>query len=156
MQLSMSELSLGRFEVPDTYHQNVDWLCTFPWGTPAPIRDDSYMMEPALPTVLKIKLYYESVTRFAGVLSPYIYPLYGLGELPQVGGFRSRVAGHCAPALPAAGASHAPLGCCCNTCMLQAACRQRSPLTFRLGPWLLPPLLHTRRCQAASCGAMHS
>ena len=42
------------------------------------------MMEPALPTVLKIKLYYESVTRFAGVLSPYIYPLYGLGELPQV------------------------------------------------------------------------
>ena len=50
----------------------------------APARDDSYMMEPALPTVLKIKLYYESVTRFAGVLSPYIYPLYGLGELPQV------------------------------------------------------------------------
>ena len=41
------------------------------------------MMEPALPTVLKIKLYYESVTRFAGMLSPYIYPLYGLGELPQ-------------------------------------------------------------------------
>ncbi|KAK9835323.1 hypothetical protein WJX81_002020 [Elliptochloris bilobata] len=46
-------------------------------------RDDSYMMEPALPTVLKIKLYHDSLTRFAGVLSPYIYPLYGLGELPQ-------------------------------------------------------------------------
>ena len=46
-------------------------------------RDDSYMMEPALPTVLKIKLYHDSLTRFEGTLSPYIYPLYGLGELPQ-------------------------------------------------------------------------
>lgn len=41
------------------------------------------MMEPALPTVLKIKLYHDSLTRFEGTLSPYIYPLYGLGELPQ-------------------------------------------------------------------------
>ena len=46
-------------------------------------RDDSYMMEAALPTVLKIKLYHDSLTRFEGTLSPYIYPLYGLGELPQ-------------------------------------------------------------------------
>ena len=65
------------------------------------------MMEPALPTVLKIKLYYESVTRFAGVLSPYIYPLYGLGELPQV--HRTR-----------------RLTVAASACMLQAACRQRS------------------------------
>lgn len=47
-------------------------------------RDDSYMAEPAWPTVQKIKLYYESLTRFENTSSPYIYPLYGLGELPQV------------------------------------------------------------------------
>ena len=31
------------------------------------------------------QLYLESKTRFAGMTSPYLYPLYGLGELPQVG-----------------------------------------------------------------------
>lgn len=38
------------------------------------------------PTVEKIKLYHESLMRFydQGIRSPYIYPLYGLGELPQV------------------------------------------------------------------------
>ena len=46
-------------------------------------RDDRYLQEPALPTVRKIKLYEESLARFEGVRSPYIYPLYGLGELPQ-------------------------------------------------------------------------
>ncbi|TVT97416.1 hypothetical protein EJB05_57332 [Eragrostis curvula] len=40
-------------------------------------RDDSYLAEPAIDT-----LYAESVSRFQGG-SPYIYPLYGLGELPQ-------------------------------------------------------------------------
>lgn len=46
-------------------------------------QDDKYMMQPALPTVLKVKLYYESMMRYEGLKSPYIYPLYGLGELPQ-------------------------------------------------------------------------
>jgi len=45
-------------------------------------RDDRYLYEPALETVKKIKLYEESLARFQGG-SPYIYPLYGLGELPQ-------------------------------------------------------------------------
>ena len=30
----------------------------------------------------RLKLYYESMARFNGA-SPYLYPLYGLGELPQ-------------------------------------------------------------------------
>lgn len=33
--------------------------------------------------MLKIKLYYDSMMRYEGLKSPYIYPLYGLGELPQ-------------------------------------------------------------------------
>ena len=30
-----------------------------------------------------MQLYLESRTRFAGMTSPYLYPLFGLGELPQ-------------------------------------------------------------------------
>lgn len=45
-------------------------------------RDDHYLCEPALETVKRIKLCAESLARFQGG-SPYIYPLYGLGELPQ-------------------------------------------------------------------------
>lgn len=45
-------------------------------------RDDRYLCEPALETVKRIKLCAESLARFQGG-SPYIYPLYGLGELPQ-------------------------------------------------------------------------
>lgn len=46
--------------------------------------DVAYRKRPALPTVKRIALYYQSLTRFANLKSPYIYPLYGLGELPQV------------------------------------------------------------------------
>jgi Rab GDP dissociation inhibitor len=35
--------------------------------------------------VEKIKLYHDSLLRYDGLTSPYIYPRYGLGELPQVG-----------------------------------------------------------------------
>ncbi|XP_008784526.1 guanosine nucleotide diphosphate dissociation inhibitor At5g09550-like [Phoenix dactylifera] len=45
-------------------------------------RDDSYLNDPAIDTVKRMKLYAESLARFQGG-SPYIYPLYGLGELPQ-------------------------------------------------------------------------
>ncbi|KAF8765609.1 hypothetical protein HU200_008100 [Digitaria exilis] len=44
-------------------------------------RDDRYLDEPALDTVKRMKV--KSLARFQGG-SPYIYPLYGLGELPQV------------------------------------------------------------------------
>ncbi|XP_021897564.1 guanosine nucleotide diphosphate dissociation inhibitor At5g09550 [Carica papaya] len=44
--------------------------------------DDSYLEKPAMDFVKRMKLYAESLARFQGG-SPYIYPLYGLGELPQ-------------------------------------------------------------------------
>lgn len=44
--------------------------------------NDRYLNEPALETVKRMKLYAESLIRFQGG-SPYIYPLYGLAELPQ-------------------------------------------------------------------------
>ncbi|KAH0861147.1 hypothetical protein HID58_089408, partial [Brassica napus] len=48
--------------------------------------DDDYLDQPAIDFVKRIKLYAESLARFQGG-SPYIYPLYGLGELPQVRAF---------------------------------------------------------------------
>jgi len=44
-------------------------------------RDDDYLDQPALETVKRSALYAESLARY--LKSPYIYPLYGLGELPQ-------------------------------------------------------------------------
>lgn len=44
-------------------------------------RDEAYMTQPAEPTVLRIQLYATSLARHGR--SPYLYPLYGLGELPQ-------------------------------------------------------------------------
>ena len=43
--------------------------------------DDQYMDQPAKNTYDRIILYVNSVARYGK--SPYIYPLYGLGELPQ-------------------------------------------------------------------------
>jgi len=42
---------------------------------------DEYLKQPALETVQRVRLYGESVLRYGN--SPYIYPLYGLGEMPQ-------------------------------------------------------------------------
>ncbi|KAJ9056026.1 Rab GDP dissociation inhibitor alpha [Entomophthora muscae] len=43
--------------------------------------DDDYISKPAYETYERIKLYVSSMARYGK--SPYIYPLYGLGELPQ-------------------------------------------------------------------------
>merc|ERR1719495_2997884 len=43
--------------------------------------DDRYLKEPCLNAIKRIKLYFDSLARYGK--SPYLYPLYGLGELPQ-------------------------------------------------------------------------
>jgi len=43
--------------------------------------NDEYLEAPAIITVDRMKLYFDSLARYGK--SPYIYPLYGLGELPQ-------------------------------------------------------------------------
>lgn len=45
--------------------------------------DDSFLEGTAATLVQRIKLYKNSLLRFPDMKSPYIYPLYGLGELPQ-------------------------------------------------------------------------
>lgn len=44
-------------------------------------RDDEYLDKPCLDLIRRVKLYSESLARYGK--SPYLYPLYGLGELPQ-------------------------------------------------------------------------
>jgi Rab GDP dissociation inhibitor len=44
--------------------------------------NDEYLQRPAVETVRKIELYRDSLNQYGGS-SPFIYPRYGLGELPQ-------------------------------------------------------------------------
>uniref|UniRef100_A0A8D3DA70 Rab GDP dissociation inhibitor n=1 Tax=Scophthalmus maximus TaxID=52904 RepID=A0A8D3DA70_SCOMX len=44
-------------------------------------RTDDYLEQPCIDTINRIKLYSESLAKYGK--SPYLYPLYGLGELPQ-------------------------------------------------------------------------
>lgn len=44
-------------------------------------RDDDYLAKPCVETIRRIKLYSDSLARYGK--SPYLYPMYGLGELPQ-------------------------------------------------------------------------
>ena len=44
-------------------------------------RDDNYKQQAYEQTVYRIRLYSDSLARYGK--SPYLYPLYGLGELPQ-------------------------------------------------------------------------
>jgi len=55
--------------------------CDFVGHALALYRDDAYLSEPALEAVKRIRLYSDSLARYGK--SPYLYPLYGLGELPQ-------------------------------------------------------------------------
>lgn len=44
-------------------------------------RTDDYIQKDCSDTIAKMKLYFDSIARYGN--SPYLYPLYGLGELPQ-------------------------------------------------------------------------
>lgn len=55
--------------------------CDFVGHALALYRDDEYRNKPVLETINRIKLYSNSLARYGK--SPYLYPLYGLGELPQ-------------------------------------------------------------------------
>lgn len=44
-------------------------------------RDDDYLQRPCGELIRRVKLYSDSLARYGK--SPYLYPLYGLGELPQ-------------------------------------------------------------------------
>jgi len=46
-------------------------------------RDESFLNAKAIDVVTRMKLYLDSMQRFPGMTSPYLYTLYGLGELPQ-------------------------------------------------------------------------
>lgn len=43
--------------------------------------NDSFLEKPAIQTIEKIKLYMDSIGRYGD--SPFIYPIYGLGGIPE-------------------------------------------------------------------------
>merc|ERR1711997_646411 len=58
-----------------------DNTCDFVGHALALHRDDGYLAQSAMETIKRIRLYSDSLARYGK--SPYLYPLYGLGELPQ-------------------------------------------------------------------------
>merc|ERR1712106_581131 len=55
--------------------------CDFVGHALALYRNDEYRTQPCADAIKRIKLYSDSLARYGK--SPYLYPLYGLGELPQ-------------------------------------------------------------------------
>lgn len=45
--------------------------------------NDSYLQEPAIHLIEAVQLYANSLTAFENAPSPYLYPVYGLGGLPE-------------------------------------------------------------------------
>jgi len=43
--------------------------------------NDDYLQQPAIDTIAKMQLYLESIGRYGD--SPFLYPIYGLGGLPE-------------------------------------------------------------------------
>ena len=79
------QCDLSRMSMRDLYakHGLAEDTIEFLGHSVALERDETYLNLPALVTVKKMKLYNDSNNRFADTKSPFIYPLYGLGELPQ-------------------------------------------------------------------------
>jgi Rab GDP dissociation inhibitor len=68
-------------EVYKKYGVNADTI-DFLGHAVALYTNDDYLEKPGLDAVERMKLYAESLQMYGK--SPYVYPLYGLGELPQV------------------------------------------------------------------------
>jgi len=74
--MTMQEL-FGKFGLSDS---TIDFI-----GHAIALQESSaFMTKPAISTVNKVKLYEESLSLYADAKAPYVYPLYGLGELPQI------------------------------------------------------------------------
>ena len=73
MSMTMRELYLDFGLVEETHEFISHAMCLQ--------TDDSHLDLPALPTVKELKTYMYSLTRYG--TSPYIYPVYGLGGLPE-------------------------------------------------------------------------
>jgi len=67
------------------------WTSEFIGHAMALYAEDSYLNKPAREPIERIILYVKSMARFGN--SPYIFPLYGLGELPERFSFLSAVYG---------------------------------------------------------------
>lgn len=67
------------------------WTSEFIGHAMALCPEDSYLDKPAREPIERIILYVKSMARFGN--SPYIFPLYGLGELPERFSFLSAVYG---------------------------------------------------------------
>lgn len=67
------------------------WTSEFIGHAMALYSDDSYLQRPAREPIERIILYVKSMARFGN--SPYIFPIYGLGELPERFSFLSAVYG---------------------------------------------------------------
>lgn len=71
--MTMRELYVNFGLVPDTHEFISHSMCLEV--------DDDHLDKPALPTVLQLQTYMYSLSRYGS--SPYIYPIYGLGGLPE-------------------------------------------------------------------------
>ena len=60
-------------------------MTCFEWKLPILTHSSSWYEGRHLPMLYsQVKLYHDSLSRYEGLNSPYLYPRYGLGELPQV------------------------------------------------------------------------
>lgn len=72
-KMTMRELYTDFGLVPDTHEFISHAMCLQ--------LDDAHLDEPAAPTVKELQVYCYSLARYG--TSPYIYPIYGLGGLPE-------------------------------------------------------------------------
>eukprot|EP01064_Diplonema_japonicum_P036020 TRINITY_DN797_c1_g1_i3.p1 TRINITY_DN797_c1_g1~~TRINITY_DN797_c1_g1_i3.p1 ORF type:complete len:443 (+),score=135.50 TRINITY_DN797_c1_g1_i3:66-1394(+) len=75
-KMTMREL-FGKFGLSDS---TIDFI-----GHAIALQESSsYLENPARSFIDKVQLYEESLSMYEDARAPYVYPLYGLGELPQI------------------------------------------------------------------------